>query len=401
MKPWSELAQSVQPDVIRWRHEFHQHPELSFQEVRTTQRIAQILRNIGYTHVRTGMPREPQVGVVADLNPGAPGKTLLLRADIDALPVEEQTGVPYASRNPGVMHACGHDAHIAMLLGAAKLLYAHREALPGNVRLLFQPCEESNHPVCGKTGAQLLTEESDVLDGVDAAFTLHVWGEKPTGTLFYKPGAFMSANMTVTMRVRGVGGHGALPQNCVDPVVIACQIVTAWQTILSREVAPLDTAVLTVGGINVSDAAYNIIPEEVTLLAGLRTYDTALLYHIAQRMEQIASGIAQGMRASVEFESIYGGPPVVNDEALTNRAVQVLTDVLGSAHIAQMQPVMPSEDFAWYLSRVPGTMMFLGCGNAEKGTAYPQHHCKFNTDDDALAVGVAAFAAVAEDFLTR
>ena len=400
MPDFMKLAQDIQDDVIRWRHEFHQYPELSFKETETTRRIARILREIGYENIRIGVPMSPDTGVIADLNPSATGRCILLRADIDALPVCEETGVSYASKNPNVMHACGHDAHIAMLLGAAKLLFQLRDQIPGNVRLLFQPCEELIFSKdCPKSGAQLILEDERILKGVDAVFALHVWGTLPSGILYYTPGPFMTANMTIDMEVKGIGGHGALPQNCVDPVVAACQIVTAWQTIVSREVPPADTAVLSVGGINVERAAYNIIPEKVSVIAGIRTYSEDLLYYIERRMKEIAEGIAHGMRAEISFSYLYGGPPVINDEAFTTRAVQAIQDAAGPERIKHTDPVMPSEDFAWYQTRIPGALMFLGVGNEAKGTNYAQHHAKFNTDDDALALGVTSLAAVAWDFL--
>lgn len=387
---------------MRWRHDFHEYPELSGKEFRTTQKIAEILREIGYENIRIGIPGFPEVGVVADLNPGKPGKCIALRADIDALPVCEETGVPYASKTPGVMHACGHDAHIAMLLGAARILFQLRDQIDGNVRLIFQPCEEEvMSEECQKSGAQVIVEDGHIMDGVDAVFALHVWGSLPSGSVFYAPGPFMTTNMTVEMQVKGVGGHGAAPQQCIDPVVAACQIVTAWQTIISREVSPLDTAVLSVGGINVKNAAYNIIPESVSLVAGLRTFDIGLLKYVEKRMREIAEGIAHGMRAEIAFQSVYGGPPVINDEEFTRNAADAIRRAVGDEHVKLTSPVMPSEDFAWYQQVVPGAIMFLGVGDKEKGTDHPQHHVKFNSDDDALPVGVASLVAVAMEGLRR
>ena len=397
------LAQEIQEDVVCWRHDFHAHPELSAREYRTSQKIAEILREIGYENVHVGLPGAPEIGVTADLNPGKPGKCIALRSDIDALPVCEETGLPYASENPGVMHACGHDAHMAMLLGAAKLLFQIRDQINGNIRLIFQPCEEDVliETECLKSGAQVILDDTDIMDGVDAIFALHVWGSLPTGAIYYAPGPFMTANAAIAMEVRGVGGHGALPQNCVDPVVIACQIVSAWQTIVSREVSPLDMAVLSIGGINVEDAVFNVIPEKVSLVGGVRTYGDDLLEYIEKRMKEIAEGIAHGMRAEINFEADYGGPAVINDETFTEQAADAIRGALGEDHIKRTQPVMPSEDFAWYQKRVPGAIFFLGVGDKKKGTDYPQHHVRFNADDDALPVGVASLAAVAYGFLNQ
>ena len=402
MIDFKNLANEVSEDVIRWRHEFHEYPELSAHEIRTTQKIAKILQEIGYERLKTGIPEATDIGVVADLNPGNPGKCIALRADIDALPICEETGLPYASKISGVMHACGHDAHIAMLLGAAKILFQLRDKINGNVRLIFQPCEELVlSEECPKSGAQVIVEDGNILKGVDAIFALHVWGTLPSGFIFYTPGPFMTANMTVEMKVKGIGGHGATPQECVDPVVAACQIISAWQTIVSREVSPEETAVLSVGGINVENPTYNLIPESVSVLAGIRTFSNELLYYIEKRMNEIAEGIAHGMRTEIEFNSVFGGPPVVNDEIFTKKAAHIISNVLGEEYVQKTSPVMPSEDFAWYQQCVPGTLMFLGVGDEKKGTNYPQHHVKFNSDDDALPTGVASLAAVAYNFLTE
>ena len=402
MIDYKRLADEVKEDVVRWRHDFHAHPELSFQELQTTEKVAAILREIGYEKVQIGVPRAPKVGVIADLNPGKAGKCIALRADMDALPVREETGLPYVSKNENVMHACGHDAHIAMLLGAAKILFQLRDQINGNIRLIFQPSEEYVlSEECRKSGARLIVEESSAMVGVDAIFALHVWGTLPTGVVCYTPGPFMTTNLIVDMKVKGIGGHGAMPQNCVDSVVAACQIINAWQTIISREIAPQDTAVLSIGGINVEGAAYNVIPESVSILAGVRTYSEALISQIETRLKEMAEGIAHGMRASIEFSTLRGVPPVINDISFTERAVDVISHALGSEHIRRIPPVMPSEDFSWYQKLVPGAIMFLGVGDEKKGTNYAQHHPKFNSDDDALPIGVASLVSVAYDFLSN
>lgn len=400
MTDFKSMAQAVKEDIIRWRHDFHEHPELSFKEVETTQKVAAILREIGYEQIQTGIPRVPEIGVVADLNPGKPGRCIALRADMDALPVSEETGLPYASKNKNIMHACGHDAHIAMLLGAAKVLFQLRDQINGNVRLIFQPSEEYVlSEECRKSGARLIVEEGSAMGGVDAIFALHVWGTLPTGVICYTPGPFMTTNLIVDMKVKGVGGHGAMPQDCIDPVIAACQIISAWQTIISREVAPQDTAVLSVGGINVEGTAYNIIPESVSVLAGVRTYSEELIGQIESRMKEIAEGIAHAMRAEISFSTLRGVPPVINDEEFTENAVRAICQAVGPEHMQRIKPVMPSEDFSWYQKLAPGAIMFLGVGDETKGTNYAQHHPKFNSDDDALPVGVAGLAAVAYHFL--
>ena len=400
MIDFKSLALGVKDDVIRWRHDFHRHPELSFHEVETTKKVVKALKEIGYENIRVGVPRAPEVGVTVDLNPGKKGKCIALRADMDALPIQEETGLPYASENENVMHACGHDSHVAMLLGAAKILFPLRDEINGNIRFIFQPSEEYVlSDECRKSGARLIVEEGHEMDDVDAVYGLHVWGTLPTGTIFYSPGPFMTTNLIVDMKVKGVGGHGAMPQNCVDPVVAACQIISAWQTIISREISPQDTAVLSVGGINVNGAAYNVIPESVSVLAGVRTYSEELITQIETRLREMAEGIAHGMRADIEFSTLRGVPPVINDADFTEHAVHVLAETIGSEHVKTTSPVMASEDFSWYQKKAPGAIMFLGVGDEEKKTNFAQHHPKFNSDDDALPTGVAALASVAYDFL--
>lgn len=401
MFDFEKAALALKEEAAAWRHEFHQYPELSYQEEGTTRRIAEILREIGYEEIEIGIPHCPHTGVRAELNPGKPGPCIALRADIDALPVQEETGLPYASRNPGVMHACGHDAHISMLLGAAKLLFQIRDQLPGNVRFIFQPGEETGHPVYHRWGANLICRESGWLKGVSGIFALHVWGTLPTGIIHYTPGPFMTANMVVRMKVTGVGGHGAMPHACVDPVVAACQIVSAWQTIISRELDPLKVAVLSVTDIRAeSTGAFNVIPPSVSLVVGVRTYSEEVMDVIAERMEAMARAIAGGMRAGIEFSSQRDVPPVINDPVFTERAAEAIRRAVGDARVAKTSPVAPSEDFSWYQKEVPGAMMFLGVGDPAKGTNYPQHHPRFNADDDAMPVGIAALAAVAADSLS-
>lgn len=403
------LAQEVKDDIVRWRHDFHAYPELSFHEVNTSRKIAEALRKIGYTNVRVGIPHCPETGAVADLNPGKPGRCIVLRADMDALPIQEETSLPYTSQNHGVAHACGHDSHMAMLLGAAKILFPLRSQINGNIRFIFQPGEEyllsdmcpSLSDACSKPGARILVEEDDVMDGVDAVFGIHVWGTLPSGVIHYVPGPFMTTNLIVNMEVTGVGGHGAMPHTCIDPVVAACQIISAWQTIISREIDPQEAAVLTVGSINVDSKTYNVIPERVSVIAGARTYDETVREYIKQRMQEIAEGVAKGMRVKISFTASSGVPPVRNDEVFTMQAVQSITEAIGAEHVACTKPVAASEDFSWYQKIVPGALMFLGVGNEEKHTNFAQHHPQFNSDDEALPNGTASLAAVAYGFINQ
>lgn len=401
MADFKQMALDVQNDVIKWRHYFHENPELSFEEVNTTQKIAEILKGFGYEDIRTGLPLFPETGVIASLNPGKAGKCIALRADIDALPVLEESDVPYKSKIDGKMHACGHDAHISMLLGVAKVLFQLRDQIDGNVKFIFQPGEEEHkNEIISKGGARIIVEHTDIMDGVDAVFGFHVWATLPTGMVCYKAGPFMTTNMIVDMTVEGVGGHGAMPHTCVDPMVVASQIVSAWQTIVSREVNPFDMAVITVGKME-ANGSWNVIPQKAVLTGGVRTLDAALMETIKIRMQEIAESIAKGMRATVEFKIGQGAPPVVNDPVFTKKAASAITKALGEDSIMETSAVVPSEDFSFYQRVVPGALFFLGVGDEKKATNYAQHHPKYKVDDEALFKGVASAAAVAFDFVNN
>lgn len=401
MPDFKKLSMDIVEDVIRWRHQFHKQPELSFVEYKTTERIVEILKEIGFEDVQVGIPLFPKVGVTANLNPGKKGPCILLRADMDALPIDEMADVEEKSQHPGIMHACGHDGHVSMLLGVAKILFQLRDEIKGNVRFIFQPGEEDVMPeITEKTGAQLLSEDGDLLDGVDVVFGLHVWGTLPSGILHYKAGPLMTSNVAMSMDVEGVGGHGAMPHACVDPVVALCQIVTAWQTIVSREINPMSMAVITVGSIG-TESAWNVIPAKASLSCGMRTLDDELMTHVEGRMKDIAEGIAKGLRCRISYPSRASVPAVVNDKEFTAFAVRSIEKTLGSACLAEIEPMMASEDFAWYQKKVPGLFMFLGTGKAENQTNFPQHDPRFKVDDEALSKGVAAAASVAYDFVNQ
>lgn len=400
MPDLKQMSIDIAEEVIKWRHAFHQQPELSFTEYQTTERIVEVLKDIGFVDVRVGIPFFSKVGVTANLNPGKEGPCLLLRADIDALPVEEKANVDYKSQHPGIMHACGHDGHIAMLLGVAKILFQLKDEINGNVRFIFQPGEENiRAEISPKTGARLLVENGNLMDDVDAVLGLHVWGTLPSGVLHYKTGPLMTSSMMMDMDIEGIGGHGAMPHVCVDPVVALCQIVTAWQTIVSREVDPREMAVLTVGKIS-TDGAWNVIPAKASLACGVRTLDDGLLAYIEERMKEIAEGIAKALRCKISYAST-SIPAVINDKKFTEFAVRSIEKTLGSDCLRETESVMPSEDFSWYQKRVPGLLLFLGTGKAENQTDFPQHHPCFKIDDEALSVGVAAAASVAYDFVNR
>ena len=389
------LAQERREQIIALRHHFHAHPELSFLEFETTKRVARELTALGYENLRIGAGGK-NTGVVAELNSHKPGPCFALRADMDALPMKEDSEVPYKSQNPEAAHACGHDAHTAILLGAAGILKEIAENLPGKVRFIFQPSEESPH----RSGARVMIAEG-VLDGVDAIGGLHVWASVPSGVVGYRPGALMASADEWECTVFGKGGHGAMPHEAVDPVVAASQMVGLLQTVISREINPLDTAVLTVGRIE-GGTTFNIIPDKAFMQGTVRTFDPAVREAIPLRMERIFRGLGEATRCKAEFHYKEVLPPTMNDEKITELARQVALELTGSPEkVRLIPPTMGAEDMSLYLQEIPGAFLFLGIRNEEKGITAPQHHPKFNVDDDVLPLGSALLAGMAWKFLTQ
>ncbi len=380
----------VAEQVVLDRRHLHAHPELGFKEVETAEFVARRLRALGL-EVQTGVAR---TGVVALIRGEKPGKTVLLRADLDALPIQEENDVPYASRNQGVMHACGHDAHTAILLNAARVLVEHRDRLAGTVKLVFQPCEEQ-----APGGAVAMIAEG-VLENpkVDAAFALHVSQDGPVGTVSTSDGPVMAAADTFTLRLTGVGGHGAYPHQCIDPVVAAAQITLALQTIVSREVDPMQSAVITVGAIHAGNAP-NIIPQTCTMTGTVRSFDEGVRRHLARRIEEVASGIAHALRLECVCHYSFGNPAVVNDPAMTALVFEAARGVVPVDRVLVEVPSMGAEDFSSFLERVPGSFFFLGTRNPDRNLVYGHHHPRFDMDESALPAGVDMMVAVAERFL--
>ena len=333
------------------------------------------------------------VGVIATIKGKAAKPMIALRADIDALRMkEENEDLPYRSRNEGVMHACGHDAHTAILLITAKLLNELKGELPGSVRLIFQPAEEIG------SGAEAIIKAGG-LEGVEAVAGLHVWSYFPSGTLGFRKGPFFAAVDEIEIKVKGKGGHGAAPQFAVDPVVMASNIVLALQTIVSREVDPLDSAVITVGKIE-GGTAFNIIPEEALLVGTVRTFIPETREKVISRIEELSKGIAKAMRGDAEFVDNYSTPALINDPKFTEFAINLAKDLFGeSCIISEAERNMGGEDFALYLEKVPGTFFLLGTGNKDKGTDRPHHNPFFNVDDEVLPIGVELLANIAYEFL--
>jgi amidohydrolase len=373
------------------RRDFHMYPELGFKEIRTASIIAKELTNLGM-EVKTGIG---QTGVVALLEGNAPGPVVLLRFDMDALPIHEETGVEYASKNDGVMHACGHDGHAAIGLTVAHILNEHRKVFNGTVRFVFQPAEE------GLGGA-----ESMIADGImqrpkpDVALALHVWNEKPVGWIGIVPGLVMAAADTFNIRIIGKGGHGAAPNLTVDPILAASQVVNALQWIVSRNISPLKTAVVTVASIHGGDA-FNVIPSEVELKGTIRTFEPEIRDLVIRRFHQIVENVvhASGCESMIDIKAI--SPAVYNNPEITARVQNIATDLLPNDQLDYQTVTMGSEDMAYILQQVPGCYFFIGSANYEKNLFAPHHSSKFDFDETILPKAAGLMAASAIEFLGK
>ncbi|NJE06386.1 amidohydrolase [Thermococcus sp. M36] len=374
-------AKKIENEIIAWRRDFHMHPELKYEEDRTSRVVEEHLREWGYSIKRVG------TGIIADIGPS--GKTIALRADMDALPVQEENDVPYKSRIPGKMHACGHDAHTAMLLGAAKIIAEHADKLNGRVRLIFQPAEE------GGNGAVRMIE-GGALDGVDAVFGFHVWMDMPSGIIGIRDGPFLAGAGIFQGKIIGKGGHGASPQETVDPIPIMAETVLAFQTIASRNVPPIETGVVSVTSIH-GGTAFNIIPEEVEFKGTFRFFKPDIGELIQRRMQEILDGVTRAHGAEYELSIEELTPPTVNSPEMAGFARKV-AEKYGMKY-GEVPPTMGAEDFAFYLQKVPGAFLALGIRNEEKGIVYPHHHPKFDVDEGVLYLGTAMEVALAMEFL--
>ena len=388
-----EKCREEQEYLVAMRRELHQIPEIGTHLPETRAVIVRELERMGISYRKN----EADSGIIGEVRGGQPGKTILLRADIDGLPIAEQTGVSYASRHENCMHACGHDAHGAMLLGALKVLQEGRENLKGTVRFVFQTGEE----IC--RGAKNAIEEG-ALDGVDSVFGLHIGSiagaEIPAGTLVVAPGCCMASFDRFILRIHGVGCHGSTPEKGVDPITIASNIVLSLQEILAREIPTLKPAVLTIGKIS-GGFAYNVMPGEVVIEGTTRALEDGVRKQLAQRIGEISKGIAGSFRGTCECEMDWGAPPVVNDPGMAKLAGDAAAKALGEKYVITSvpAPIMGGEDFAYYLSQKPGAFLFLSSANPEKHTDGPHHNPYFNIDEDVLYRGSAVFVSLAEDFL--
>jgi amidohydrolase len=382
----SPEATQLSESVIDLRRTLHQWPELGFQERRTSALIAQQLSALGI-EVKTGIAR---TGVLGVLHGEGPGKTVLLRADIDGLPIEEASGAAYASQNPGVMHACGHDGHTAILLTVAKLLAQQRRQFSGTVKFAFQPAEE-----LPPGGAKGMIEEG-VLEQpkVDAVFGLHLWNGLPVGKIGVEAGPIMASVDRFDVVIKGVGSHGAYPHTGVDPIVVGSHVVAALQTAVSREVPPLAPVVVTVGKFH-SGTAFNVIPSHAELSGTVRTVDARIRQEMPTRLERIVRGVTSAMRAEYTFNYEFGYPVTVNEANKAQLARQVAARIVGDANVVAAGMTMGAEDMSYFLEAVPGCYLRLGSGNPEKGMIHPHHSALFDFDETALPIGVELLSQIA------
>lgn len=371
------------------RRDFHMHPELGFREVRTAGIVARELNGLGL-EVTTGVA---QTGVIALLEGDRPGPTLLLRFDMDALPIQEETGAPYASTSPGVMHACGHDGHTAIGLTVAHLLHRHRADLAGTVKLVFQPAEE------GLGGAERMIAEG-VLENPkpDYALALHLWNTEPLGWLGIAPGPVMAASETFHVVLTGRGGHGALPHQTIDPLFAAAQVITAVQSIVSRNISPLESAVISVTSMHAGDA-FNVIPSTVEIKGTIRTFDPLVRRQVLERFQEVVRGVAEalGCRAAIDIKIITAA--LNNQPKLTRHVQKVAKEVL-PGHVQAVEfATMGSEDMAYIMETVPGCYFLVGSANEERGLDAAHHHPRFDFDESALQEAAGLMAAAAADLL--
>ncbi len=373
------------------RRDFHIHPELGFQEVRTAGIVARELQSLGL-EVSSGIA---ETGVVALIEGPKPGPVALLRFDMDALPIEEETGAEYASQTPGVMHACGHDGHTAIGLTVAKMLHAHQAEISGTVKLVFQPAEE------GMGGAERMVTEG-VLENPrpDVSLALHLWNDKPMGWIATSPGPMMAASETFSVRITGKGGHGALPHHAVDPIFAAGQIITALQSIVSRNVDPVETAVVSATNVH-GGSAHNIIPPYVDLQGTIRTFKPEIREVVLGRFQEIVEGTAQALGCETDIAIEDVTLAVDNDPDVTQQVHAVAQRMFPDAPLITQFQTMGSEDMSFMMDDIPGCYFLIGSANVEKGLDAKHHHPKFDFDEAALPRASALMAAAAVEVLKK
>ncbi len=382
-----KLVEQNKNYIINMRREFHKYPEPSFQEFRTSKRIQEELTKMGIPFkVIAG------TGVVRFINKDKKGKKIILRADMDALQVQECTGVEYCSTNIGMMHACGHDGHSAMLLGAAKVLNEIKDTLAGEVRLFFQPAEEIAQ------GALKMLEEEPI-DNADGCFAIHLWSDLPCGKVSVEAGPRMASADIFEIIVDGKGGHGSLPHQTIDAVVVGSALIMNLQSIVSREISPLESSVVTIGSFH-SGTRFNVIANQAILKGTTRAFNPEIRNNFKSILERVTKGTCDTYRASGQVNYTYGTAPCINDENCSKIALKSVETILGRNGIIKMEKITGGEDFCYFLEKVPGVLAFVGAGNPSKDANYPHHHEKFAIDEDSLEIGTALYSQYTLDFLS-
>ncbi len=384
----STVSLRDQKELTLLRRDFHAHPELKYEEKRTARVVCEKLKSYGYSRIKTGVAK---TGVVTLLK-GKGNRTILLRADMDGLPIEELNKTLYCSKNKGVMHACGHDAHVASLLMTAKHL--KKEALAGNIKLVFQPAEE------GGEGGRVMVEEGVLRNPkVEAAFGLHVWSALPVGKVGVTPGAIMAAVDKLEIKIKGKGGHGAVPQVTIDSIVVAAAVINSLQSIVSRNTDPLDSVVVTIGKIT-GGSSFNIISEETTLVGTVRTMNPKTWAKMPGLIERTVKGVTQAYGATYELHYKRSAPVTINDKKMTEFVGEIAASIVGEKNVIRDERTLGGEDFSFMLREVPGCFFFVGSKNEKKGLVRYHHNPTFDIDEECLPIGVEIMKKIAVKYFS-
>ncbi len=385
----------ILPGLVADRRYLHEHPELGCEEFLTSAFVIDRLRALGVEEIRTGINITGVTGLIRGTGGGG-GQVLLVRADMDALPIHEENAVEYRSKIDGKMHACGHDAHTAILLGLARILTERRDQFAGTIKLLFQPSEEK-----GPGGARMMIEEGVLEDPhVDGCLALHMAQDLDLGYIDIREGPILAASDRFQITIQGKGGHAAHPDKAVDPVVVGASIITALQTIVARNVDPIQPAVITVGSLHAGHAA-NVIPDTATLDGTVRTLDKGVQDLIVRRIGEVARGIAAAMEATITYEYTCGVPATVNAPEAVDVVREAAASVVGARNVVGSAPSMGGEDFSFFLDARPGAMFMVGSRNEEKGLVWGHHHPRFDIDEDSLGIGLEVMAQSVVNWLSR
>ena len=381
-----EPSTSLIDRVIAMRRDFHRHPELGFEERRTAEIVARRLRELGYD-VHTGIAT---TGVVGVLRGASPGRTIMLRADMDALPIDEENTADYTSTHPQTMHACGHDGHVAILLGAAELIAARKSEIAGTVCLVFQPAEE------GKGGgAEMVREGMLERFGIERAYGLHLSSNHPVGQLGFREGPIYASSDSLEITIEGRGGHGAAPHLSIDPIFLAGEFVVAVQQVVSRQIDPIEPAVVTIGAIH-GGTTHNVIPSRVTMLGTVRAFNPEVRAQMGERIERVLKGVCDTGGATYEFAYLWRYPVTSNDAEQTRYVKALAERVAGAENVADVPQIMGAEDFSFFAEKVPACFYTLGASSGPD-SSWPHHHARFDIDETALATGVRMMTAIALD----